>query len=145
MWGARPGRLAISRRSSWRRACSANYLYSAARPGARSTRPEESWLRSCAKQEYLANKITAEVQDAISALTAAADRIERAHTNVDLALQTQALGEETFNAGDIDLIALNIYEQAVTDAELILIAAEADFFIAQADYRAALAEDPLLN
>ena len=50
-----------------------------------------------------------------------------------------------FNAGDIDLIALNIYEQEVTDAELVLIAAEADFFISQADYRAALAEDPLPN
>ena len=96
-----------------------------------------------AKQEYVANKVTAEVQDAISALTAAADRIERARTNVDLALKTQALGELAFDAGDIDLIALNIYEQAVTDAQLLLIAAEADFFIAQADYRAALAEDPL--
>ena len=44
-----------------------------------------------AKQEYLANKVTAEVQDAIPGPTAAADRIEQARTNVDLALSRRKL------------------------------------------------------
>ena len=96
-----------------------------------------------AKRQFVTNKVTALVQDAISALDAAAGRIERATTNVRLARDTLALGRDQFDAGDIDLISLNIYEQSVTDARLLLIAAQADFFTAAADYRAALSLDPL--
>lgn len=95
------------------------------------------------KQEYVANKVTALVQDAVSALQAAAGRIERARTNLRLARETLALGRDQFNAGDIGLIDLNIYENAATDAQLRLIVAQADFFAALADYRAALSLDPL--
>lgn len=95
-----------------------------------------------AKREYLANKVAAEVQDTVSALSAAAGRIDRARASLELATQTLKLGQVAFRAGDIDLIALNIYEQAVTDAQLVLIAAQADYFAAEADYRAAVAEDP---
>ncbi len=91
----------------------------------------------------MVNKVTAFVQDAISALQAAAGRIDRARTNSRLARETLDLGREQFNVGDIDLISLNIYEQAVTDAQLRLIVAQADFFDAMADYRAALSLDPL--
>ncbi len=95
-----------------------------------------------AKRQFVVNKVTALVQDAVSALTAAAGRIDRARTNQRLARETLALGREQFDAGDIDLIELNIYEQAATDAQLRLIAAQADFFIALADYRAALSLNP---
>ncbi len=95
-----------------------------------------------AKRRFVTDKVAALVQDAFSALTAAAGRIDRARTNLRLARETSVLGREQFNAGDIDLIALNIYEQSVTDAELLLIAAQADFFEALADYRAALSLDP---
>jgi len=97
-----------------------------------------------AKREFTANKITAEVQDAVSALRAASGRIERARRNLSLATETQRLARLQFEAGDIDLVELNIYEQAVTDAQFLLIAAQADFYIAQADLRAALAVDPNL-
>ena len=40
--------------------------------------------------------------------------------------------------GDPELL-----EKAVTDAQLLLISAQADYFFAVADYRAALAMDPL--
>ena len=69
-------------------------------------------------------------------------RIERAETNVSLARQTLELGRLQFDAGDVDLVSLNIYEKAVTDAQLLKIAAQADFFSAVADYRAALARNP---
>ncbi len=96
-----------------------------------------------AKREFAANKIAAEVQDAVSALRAAEARIERARTNVRLAEETLRLGRSQFDAGDIDLVELNIYEQAATDAQFLLIDAQADFFIGLADYRAALGQDPL--
>lgn len=94
------------------------------------------------KREFVMNKITAEVQDAVSALQAAYGGMQRAETNLRLARQTMQLGRQQFDAGDISLVDLNIYEQASTDAQFLLIAANADFFIALADYRAALALDP---
>jgi outer membrane protein TolC len=96
-----------------------------------------------AKREFAANQVTAEVQDALSALRAAEARIERARTNAQLAGDTLRLGRSQFDAGDIDLVELNIYEQAATDAQFLLIDAQADFFIGLADYRAALGQDPL--
>jgi outer membrane protein TolC len=95
-----------------------------------------------AKRQFVANKVTAAVQDAVSALQASADRIARANTNLDLATETLRLGRLQFDAGDTDLVTLNIYEKSVADAQLLQIAAYADFFIALADYRAALARDP---
>ena len=93
-----------------------------------------------AKRQFVVDKVTAEVQDAYSGMRTAAERIARARQNVQLAQRTRELGQTAFTAGDIDLLMLNIYEQAVNDAELQLIEAQADFFIAQADYRAAIAE-----
>jgi outer membrane protein TolC len=95
------------------------------------------------KREYVGNKVAAEVQDAFSAMHAAAERTERAKENLDLAGETMALGELAFDSGDIDLISLNIYEQTRTDAQFQWIEAQADFFIAQADYHAAMGLDPL--
>ncbi len=106
------------------------------------TAAEGKLAQITAKREFIVNKITAAVQDAVSALRAASGRIERAETNLRLARETLTLGRVQFNAGDIDLVTLNIYEKAVTDAQLLLISAQADFFAAVANYRAALAQDP---
>ena len=94
-----------------------------------------------AKRQFTVNKIAAAVQDSISALIAAERRIERTEANLRLARQTLQAGLLQFDAGDIDLVTLNIYERAVTDARMLVIAAQADFFSALADYRAALAQD----
>ncbi|UUO04870.1 TolC family protein [Blastopirellula sp. J2-11] len=94
------------------------------------------------KRQFAVNRVTAAVQDAVSALQASAERIKRANTNLRLAAQTLDLGREQFNAGDIDLISLNIYEQSATDARFLLIEAQADYFAAMADYRAALSIAP---
>ena len=98
-----------------------------------------------AKREFVTNKIAAQVQDAVSALEAASGKIERTAKNLDLSRQSLALGREAFNAGDIDLIVLNIYEQAVADAQISWLEAQAEFFAAQADYQAALALDPFVS
>jgi len=94
------------------------------------------------KRQFAVDKITAEVQDAVSAMETAAERIERARTNVRLAERSLQLGREAFEAGDTDVIVLNIREEAVTDARLLLISAETDFFNALAAYRAALGLRP---
>ena len=96
-----------------------------------------------AKRQYVLEKTAAAVQDAVSALRAAEGQIDRAGTNLRLARETLDLGRAQFEAGDIDLIALNIYEKSVTEAQLLLISANERYFDALADYRAALAFDPL--
>jgi outer membrane protein TolC len=96
-----------------------------------------------AQREFVADKIVAEVQDALSALEAAAGQIEQTATNLQLSREALELGRVAFEAGDIDLIVLNIYEQAVADAGIGWIEAQTYFFAALADYQAALARDPL--
>ncbi|QDU92372.1 Outer membrane efflux protein [Lignipirellula cremea] len=76
-------------------------------------------------------------------MSTAAGRIQRAETNVRLAKETLELGRLQFDAGDINLVELNIYEKSVTESQLSLIEAQFDYFAAQADYRAALSLDPL--
>jgi outer membrane protein TolC len=108
-----------------------------------ATRGKIAQLR--AKREFVVNKIAAQVQDAVSALEAAFGKIERTARNLDLSRQSLALSREAFNAGDIDLVVLNIYEQAVADAQLSWLEAQAEYFLAQADYQAALALDPFAS
>ncbi len=120
----------------------ANCLSSVARRTAKSKWHEAKLAQIAAKRQFVTDKVTARVQDAVSALDAAAGRIDRAQTNLRLARETLDLGRQQFDAGDIDLIALNIYEQSATDAQLLLITAQADFFDASADYQAALSLDP---
>jgi outer membrane protein TolC len=96
-----------------------------------------------AKREFVANKVEAEVRDAVSALATAHDRIERSRVNLDMAHRSLDLGREAFRLGDITVVTLNLYEQATLEAESLLIEAQADYFQALAAYRAALALDPL--
>jgi outer membrane protein TolC len=97
------------------------------------------------KRQFVLEKIAAEIRDTRSAMVAASERIERARTNLDLAEQSLSLAEAAFREGDTDLIVLNIYEQAVADARIVLIEATADFLVAQAAYEAALAVPPGLG
>jgi len=96
-----------------------------------------------AKRQYTADKVAAEVRDAVSALVAAAERIERARVTVQLAEQSLDLGRQAFEAGDLTVVTLNIYEQAVMDARVQQIEAEADYFKALAAYHAAVGASPL--
>jgi outer membrane protein TolC len=93
-----------------------------------------------AKRDFVFNKITTAMQDAYSAILNAHDRYEQALKNKQLAIQSLNIGKQLFQAGDIDLIVLNIYEQAEAEAELQVIDAEAEYFSALADYRAALGQ-----
>lgn len=102
------------------------------------TATEAKLQQLSAKRQYTAEKTVATVQDAISALLNAEERTKRAEQNVQLAEEALRLARIQFNAGDIDVVELNIYEQSATDAQLIDISAQADFFKAIADYRAAL-------
>jgi outer membrane protein TolC len=93
-----------------------------------------------AKRDFVFNKITTAMQDAYSAILNARSRYEQAMLNKQLAIRSLEIGRQQFQEGDIDLIVLNIYEQAEAEAELQVIDAEAEYFSALADYRAALGQ-----
>lgn len=90
-----------------------------------------------AKSRFVTDKIRAEILDAASAVNAAFDQIQQSQKNVDLARQSLQLGRQLFDAGDIDLIELNIYENSVADAELELLEAYLKYFFFQAIYETA--------
>jgi outer membrane protein TolC len=93
------------------------------------------------ERQFTRDQVTAAVQDAYSALQAARDQIEKTGRNVDLAEQLEKAENARFTQGAADLLALQIREQATFDARLIQLQAQADFFRALANYRAAIAAD----
>jgi len=88
-----------------------------------------------AKRRFVTDKIRAEVQDAASAVNAAFDQIRQSRENVRLNEQSLELGRLAFEEGDIELLALNIYESSVADARLQLLEAEHKYFYSLAIYR----------
>ena len=77
-----------------------------------------------AKRRIVSDKIRAQIQDAASAVNAAVDQIKQSQENVRLTEQSLELGLIAFDEGDIDLLALNIYETSVADAQLLLLEAQ---------------------
>ncbi len=92
-----------------------------------------------AKRKFVVDKIRIQVEDAVSALNQAAQRIDQGRENLRLTERALELGRILFDEGDIDLIELNIYETSLADAELLLVDSQLTYFAAMADYRAALA------
>jgi outer membrane protein TolC len=92
---------------------------------------------------FALQRITAEVRDAHSALSAAALHTEQARRNVSLA---GALGEAErlrFRQGATDLLALQICQRASFVAGLGEVDTFAELFRAHADHRAAIAADTM--
>ena len=96
-----------------------------------------------AKRRLVESKITIQLQDAMSALATSYDRLGRARENVRLAKQLENAERQRFDEQDSDLLRVAIQEGAEIEAALLEIEALADYFKAEADYRAALAVDPL--
>ena len=85
-----------------------------------------------AKRQLTSDKISNEVRQAMTIYDAAHLRLEQSQITKDLASQTLAAGETSFAEGDIDILLLNIYEQAFADAGIQVINAQADVFTAEA-------------
>lgn len=96
-----------------------------------------------AKTQFAADKVTAEVRVARTALLAAAARVEQTRQGVELARRMQAAENRLFEEGDINssLFSLNLREQQAAEAAAELVAAQLDLFLALADYTAAVGLD----
>ncbi|MFO0913779.1 MAG: TolC family protein [Pirellulales bacterium] len=98
-----------------------------------------------AKREMTENKIVSQVQDALSALITNYERAVQAHVGLQLARKLEAAERQRFDAEDSDLLRVAIQETAAIEAAVVEIEALADFFKAEAAFRAALGEDPTAN
>ncbi|QDU89728.1 Outer membrane efflux protein [Pirellulimonas nuda] len=94
-----------------------------------------------AKNRYASDKIVAEVQVARAALKAASERVVRATESFELAGKMQQAERELFSNGQSTLFNLNIREQQAAEAAADRVDALLEYYIARADYAAALGED----
>ncbi|MEQ1851963.1 MAG: TolC family protein [Chthoniobacteraceae bacterium] len=93
------------------------------------------------EKTFARDRITADVRDSYSAIIAAYDQLKQTRRNVDLSQQVQDAEAERLKQGATDLLALQIREQATFDAKVLDVEAHAEYFRAQANYRAAVAAD----
>lgn len=96
-----------------------------------------------AKRRFMENKVTVQVQDAMSALVNAYERVGRARENLRLAQQLEKAERDRFEAQDSDLLRVAIQETAEIEAALSLVEVQAEYFKAEAAYRASLGLDPM--
>ncbi|MDP1591027.1 MAG: TolC family protein [Prosthecobacter sp.] len=92
-------------------------------------------------KRFARDRIAADVRDAYSAVIAAHDALKMTRRNVELARQLETAENERLKQGATDLLALQIREQATFDGQVLEVEAQADYFRAQANYRAAIAAD----
>lgn len=90
------------------------------------------------EQRLLEDRIGNEVKDALSALSAARQRVKLSRQQAQAAEQLQQGEQSRFELGDSSLLFVNLREIANGDAILKAAEAQANLFKAHADYQAAL-------
>lgn len=91
--------------------------------------------------QFARDRITADVQDAMSALSAAHEQVLAARESNRLARQVESAERRAFELGQSDILKLNLRELATADAAVAEVEALAAYYMAEAGYRAATAAD----
>ena len=90
---------------------------------------------------FARERITADVRDSFSALAATVRQLDETKLNVEYADTLREAEAEKFRQGAVDMLALQIREQAAFDARVMEVDARAEYFRALANYRAATGAD----
>lgn len=114
---------------------------SAARGNIRSA--QSSLAQLSARLRWYEDKITAEVQDAVSALVAAHDQLRPRRESVQLTYRMEVAERRRYEIGDSNLFVLNLRELDTRDAASLEVDAIVAYFVATAFYHAALGLDGL--
>ncbi len=93
------------------------------------------------EKKFAADRVTADVQDSVSAINAAYNELRQTRRNVELSQIIEDAEVERVKQGATDLLALQIREQNTFDAKVVDVEAHAEYFRAQANFRAAIAAD----
>lgn len=98
-----------------------------------------------AKRQFTVEKISTEVQNAAAALDAAFQRVSAIADAVEISEELAQIERRKFELGESDLLAVFLREQIAIEAASDLMTAKFEYFLARADYTAALAyEFPVL-
>ena len=95
------------------------------------------------KTQFTRDKISTDVQNAVAGLKAAYGRIEQAQQSVELNLTMEQAERRRFDQGASNLLVVNLREKATADARKTLVTVLLEYFLAEADHRAALAAIPI--
>ncbi len=98
-------------------------------------------MQVAAKRRFTEDKIVADVQSAYAGLTAAYDRVGKAREAKRLAEYMADVERRKFELGQTDLLAVFLREQYAVEAADDEVNALLEYYIARADYAAALAMD----
>ena len=96
-----------------------------------------------AQEQYARDQIVVEVQDAVSAIDRTFARIDVARQELAVTRRVAAMEFERFQAGQSTLLDVNLREIAAASAEAKVIDALAEYYRAEADFRAALGIDAI--
>lgn len=96
-----------------------------------------------AKLRLTEDKVVADVQAAYAALVAAYEQVEQMSQSVEFAEDLANRERRNLELGEADLLTVALREQFAVEAAAKQVDALLIYFIARADYRAALAEDQL--
>ncbi|MCA9114540.1 MAG: TolC family protein [Planctomycetaceae bacterium] len=94
-----------------------------------------------AKQRLMRDAIAADVQSAIAALLAAIEQVEQAREAVELAEELARRERRNFELGASDLLKVTLREQYAAESAMKEVEAQLVFFLALADFRAAVGDD----
>lgn len=108
-----------------------------ARGKVRSTKGKISQIR--AREQFVEDRITAEVRNAASAVTRAYQAFLEFQKSAELARRVAQAEFRRFELGQSNILNVNIQELAANDSAVREVDAHAEYFRAVADYRAALA------
>jgi outer membrane protein TolC len=90
------------------------------------------------KERFASEKISTEVRGARVAMDAARRQARQMHESLELASQMEVAEQRAFELGDSNLLNVNLREQQRADAALDLVAAQLAYFLAQAEFDAAM-------
>lgn len=107
----------------------------------RAQAARSAMMQILAQERFARDQIGAEVQDAVSNLDRTYQRLQRAREEQKIAQRVAELEMERFRKGQSTLLEVNLRELAAAGAQAKVVDGLADFFRADADYRAALGLD----
>lgn len=94
-----------------------------------------------AKKKYVEESIAAEVQNARAGLEANLATLENARRAAELARQLADAERKKLERGDSNVLTVNLREASTIEADLLVIDAEANYYIAEAQLHAATAAE----
>jgi outer membrane protein TolC len=94
-----------------------------------------------AQEQFAVDRVRADVRYALAGLRTAYEEYVYAAESAELAQKMEDAERTKFELGNSNILTVNLREQATADARMLIVDALAEYFIADAEYKAALGID----